>query len=51
MSSEWKPDYRREDDGAPVDDQKEEQPGPAYEDNSAEVWILVLVEELGSLSD
>ncbi|EXL70439.1 hypothetical protein FOPG_13756 [Fusarium oxysporum f. sp. conglutinans race 2 54008] len=37
MSSEWKPDYRKEDDGAPVYDQKEEQPGPAYEDNSAEV--------------
>ncbi|KAJ4037170.1 hypothetical protein NW761_001428 [Fusarium oxysporum] len=37
MSSEWKPDYRKEDDGAPVYDEKEEQPGPAYEDNSAEV--------------
>ncbi|KAF5565593.1 hypothetical protein FPHYL_4147 [Fusarium phyllophilum] len=37
MSSEWKPDYQKEDNGAPVYDQKEEQPGPAYEDNSAEV--------------
>ncbi|KAF5677388.1 hypothetical protein FCIRC_6787 [Fusarium circinatum] len=37
MSSEWKPGYQKEDDGAPVYDKKEELPGPAYEDNSAGV--------------